>query len=60
MNFPACLPGALQQILFALDPAFVFPFLRETGWGASASMDHLPWDSGQRRMREGEVERQKG
>lgn len=53
MNFPAHLLGTLQQILFALDPAFVFPFW-EKGWGASACVDHLSWDSGQRRMREGE------
>lgn len=54
-NFPAC----LQQILFALDAAFVFSF-RWTGWGASACVDHLPWDSGQRRMREGDMVRGNG
>lgn len=55
VKFPARPPGAppSRLCLFWIQP-FVFP-LRETGWGASACVDHLPRDSGQRRMRGGEV-----
>lgn len=31
MNFPPCFSGTLQQILFVLDPAFVFLFERLGG-----------------------------
>lgn len=59
MNLPPYLMGTLKQILFALHPGFVFPS-HGLGGGASACMDHLPWDTGQTRMREGKVKKKRG
>lgn len=58
VNFPVRLFGHPPADFVCFGSSFCFS-LWETGWGASACMDHLPWDSGQRRMWEGKMEGKK-